>query len=112
MNPYQRFRLGGLTARGLTKTAENPIGRTARIIIGKPWNVAKAGAKAAGDAIVKSSPGSGLAETVGGAVKLAPEMAVLYGGKKAYDSETGQKARYKYQLWKRKRALRKAGYDV
>ena len=40
------------------------------------------------------------------ALKYAPEAALTYGGYRAYESPTGQKLRYKYQLWKARRQQR------
>jgi hypothetical protein len=51
---------------------------------------------------VKSPTAHALAE-------IAPYAAALYGGKKAYESPTGQKLRYKIQEWKARRAMERAG---
>lgn len=40
------------------------------------------------------------------ALKYAPEAALAAGAYKAYESPTGQKLRYKYQLWKARRQQR------
>ena len=42
-------------------------------------------------------------------MKYSPHLATLYGAKKVYESPTGQKARYKVQLWRARRAQRR-GY--
>jgi hypothetical protein len=42
------------------------------------------------------------------AAKAAPYAAALYGGKKAYDSPTGQRARYRVAVWKQQRAAKRA----
>ena len=39
-------------------------------------------------------------------LKYAPEAALAAGAYKAYESPTGQKLRYKYQLWKARRQQR------
>ena len=53
------------------------------------------------EAGVKSPVAHGLA-------KAAPYAAALYGGKKAYQSPTGQRLRYKVREMKARRAMRKA----
>lgn len=40
--------------------------------------------------------------------KLLPVVGAAVGAKKAYDSETSQKLRYKARLWKQKRQMKKA----
>jgi hypothetical protein len=42
------------------------------------------------------------------AAKASPYAIGAYGGKKAWESEPVQRARYKYQVWKQRRAMEKA----
>lgn len=42
------------------------------------------------------------------AAKAAPYAVAAYGGKKAYESPTGQKIRYRVALWKQRRAMKRA----
>lgn len=68
------------------------------------WRAAKGGASEAGR-IAEPLVG----ETGRKAIKYLPHAALAYGGYKAYQSPTGQKLRYKYQLWKARRAQQR-GY--
>lgn len=43
-----------------------------------------------------------------GAAKAAPYAATAYGAKEGWESGPVQRARYKYQLWKQRRAIEKA----
>lgn len=40
--------------------------------------------------------------------RIAPHLTVAYGAKKAYESEPVQRAKLKYQMWKQRRAMKKA----
>ncbi|MFW9801060.1 MAG: hypothetical protein ACFFFC_00285 [Candidatus Thorarchaeota archaeon] len=40
-----------------------------------------------------------------GVAQASPYLLALYGGKKAYESPTGQKLRYKVQEWKARKAM-------
>ena len=59
-------------------------------------------AKAGGEIAAKGHP------LIGKAVQYAPHAAALYAGKKALESPTGQRMRYKFQMWKAQRQARKA----
>lgn len=102
MTPKQLTRtLGSLRhSSGMSKTAG--VGKT---IV----DVAKAvqgGANRAGEELlVKGHP------LLGFAAKSAPVVAGAEGVRRAYESEPGQKLRYKIRLWKARRAAkRQQGY--
>jgi hypothetical protein len=45
------------------------------------------------------------------AAKLMPYGAAAYGGNKAWESEPVQKLRYRYELYKQRKAMEQGGYQ-
>ena len=75
-------------------------------LIRNVWNVAKGTTGAAAKHL--EGKGHGILST---AVKYSPEIAVAGGAKAGYESDTGKRLRYKYQVWKHNRAMKKRGYQ-
>lgn len=94
------------------KEAENLIARAIRTVGGKPAGRVVDFARTTGQAIDKAVGHSLPGKALGKAVEYSPEIAAVYGGKKAWESNPAKKARYRYAVWKQKRKLRKAGYRV
>jgi len=72
------------------------------------WGAVAGGANVA-SRVIKRSPH--LPDALGTAVKYSPHAAAAYGGKKVYDSQPVQDAKWKFQVWNARRKQQKAmGY--
>lgn len=73
------------------------------------WKAAKSGSGAASKALEEQ----GAPKILSKVVEHTPEIGAAVAAKKGWDSETAQKMRYKYRLWKARRAQARAmrGYQ-
>jgi hypothetical protein len=77
--------------------------------VGRGLVAAAKGFLGSGKHISKVMAGHGVKSPVAhAAAKAAPYAVAAYGGKKAYESPTGQKLRYRLALWKQRREMKKA----